>query len=141
MKPFSAGPGKNRGLPRRRILDARDDGGALRRLCSGFSGKNRLQRFAEEEITWRELDEFTDRIAANLIARGIERDARALVQMASSNREMVLRIAFKKAGILGCFAPMQWRRKELDYACRELGPSLIFASPEAGGEEPTHMAG
>ena len=51
--------------------------------------------------------------------------------MASSNREMVLRIAFKKAGILGCFAPMQWRRKELDYAFRELGPSVIFASPES----------
>ena len=94
-------------------------------------------RDAEEEITWRGLDEFTDRIAANLIARGIERDARALVQMASSNREMVLRIAFKKAGILGCFAPMQWRRKELDYAFRELGPSLIFTAPEPGSDRGT----
>ena len=94
-------------------------------------------RDAEEEITWRGLDEFTDRIAANLIAKGIERDARALVQMASSNREMTLRIAFKKAGIIGCFAPMQWRRKELDYACRELGPSVIFAAPEPGSDRGT----
>lgn len=83
---------------------------------------------AEHEITWRELDEITGRIAANLIARGIRRDARALVQMPSSSREMVLRIAFKKAGILGCFAPMQWRRKELDYVCREIDPSAIFVS-------------
>ena len=88
-------------------------------------------RDSAEEITWRELHEITDRIAANLIAREIERDARALVQMPSSNRELTLRIAFKKAGILGCFAPMQWRRKELGYACRELTPSLIFASPKA----------
>ena len=94
-------------------------------------------RDAEEEITWRELDELTDRIAANLIARGIERDARALVQMASSNREMILRIAFKKAGILGCFAPMQWRRKELGHALRELGPSLIFTAPEPGSDRGT----
>ena len=93
-------------------------------------------RDAEEEITWRGLDELTDLMAANLIARGIARDARALVQMPSSNREMILRIAFKKAGILGCFAPMQWRRKELDYAFRELGPSLIFASPEPGSDAP-----
>ena len=92
-------------------------------------------RDSQEEITWLELDELTDRIAANLIARGIERDARALVQMASSNREMILRIAFKKAGIIGCFAPMQWRSKELGYAFRELAPSAIFASHEPGGGE------
>ncbi len=91
-------------------------------------------RDSQEEITWRGLDELTDRIAANLIARGIERDARALVQMASSNREIVLRIAFKKAGIIGCFAPMQWRIKELGYAFRELKPSVIFASPKPGDD-------
>ncbi len=93
-------------------------------------------RDSAEEITWRGLDELTDRIAANLIARGIERDARALVQMASSNREIVLRIAFKKAGIIGCFAPMQWRSKELGYAHQELAPSVIFASPESGRDLP-----
>ncbi len=93
-------------------------------------------RDAAEEITWRGLDEITDRMAANLIARGIERDARALVQMPSSNREIILRIAFKKAGVIGCFAPMQWRRKELGYACRELGPGVIFLSPGSAGDEP-----
>ncbi len=91
-------------------------------------------RDAQEEISWRELDEITDRIAANLIARGIERDARALVQMASSNREMILRIALRKAGVIGCFAPMQWRRRELGYALRELTPSVIFTSPESGDD-------
>ena len=93
-------------------------------------------RDSQEEITWRGLDERTDRIAANLIARGVERDARALVQMASSNREIVLRIAFKKAGIIGCFAPMQWRSRELGYAHQELAPSVIFASPDSGRDLP-----
>ena len=83
------------------------------------------------EITWRQLDEITDCIAANLIGRGIGRDARALVQMPSSSREMVLRAAFKKAGIIGCFAPMQWRRKELDYTFGEIDPSAVFFAPEA----------
>ena len=92
-------------------------------------------RDSQEEITWRGLDELTDRIAANLIVRGIDRDARALVQMSSSNREIVLRIAFKKAGVIGCFAPIQWRRQELGYACRELAPSIIFASPETMDDE------
>lgn len=92
-------------------------------------------RDAEGEITWRRLDELTTRIAANLIARGIPRDARALAQMTSSNREMILRIALKKAGIIGCFAPMQWRRRELDHARRRLDPAAVFVSPEAMDEE------
>ena len=85
-------------------------------------------RDAEQEITWRQLDETTDRIAASLIALGIQRDARVLVQIPSSSREMVLRIAFKKAGLLGCFAPMQWRRRELDYTCEQIDPSAIFVA-------------
>ena len=68
-----------------------------------------------ETFTWKELDAVTDRVAASLIELGLERDARALVRMPSSCREVVLRIAFKKAGIIGAFVPMQWRRKELDY--------------------------
>ncbi len=94
-------------------------------------------RDSQEEITWRELDERTGHIAANLIAGGIERDARALVQMPSSNREIILRIALKKAGIIGCYAPMQWRSQELGYAHQELAPSVIFASPDSGGDEGT----
>ena len=93
-------------------------------------------RDAQEEITWRGLDVLTDRVAANLIDRGVARDACALVQMASSNREMVLRIALKKAGIIGCYAPMQWRSQELGYAHQELAPSVIFASPGSGGDAP-----
>ena len=92
-------------------------------------------RDAEQEITWRQLDEITDRIAANLIALGLHRDARALVQIPSSSREMVLRIAFKKAGILGCFAPMQWRRRELDYTCEQIDPSAIFAARDSMDED------
>lgn len=88
-------------------------------------------RDSEREFTWRELDELTERIAANLIARGVGRGARALAQMPSSNREMILRVALKKAGVIGCFAPMQWRRKELAHARRQLDPAVIFTSPES----------
>lgn len=94
-------------------------------------------RDSREEITWRQLDETTDRIAANLVARGIPRDARALVQIPSSSREAVLRIAFKKAGIIGSFTPMQWRRRELEYVFRRIEPAAVFASPKsmnAGGK-------
>ena len=90
-------------------------------------------RDGETGFTWRRLHEVTDRIAANLIARGIPRDGRALVQIPSSARETVLRIAFKKAGVLGCFAPMQWRRRELDHTFERIGPSAVFAALDSMG--------
>lgn len=92
-------------------------------------------RDGETEFTWRRLHEVTDRIAANLIAHGIPRDGRALVQIPSSARETVLRIAFKKAGVLGCFAPMQWRRRELDHTFERIGPSAVFAALDSMGAD------
>lgn len=92
-------------------------------------------RDGEIEFTWRRLHEVTDRVAANLIARGIPRDGRALVQIPSSARETVLRIAFKKAGVLGCFAPMQWRRRELDHTFERIGPSAVFVALDSMGAD------
>lgn len=83
-----------------------------------------------ETLSWAELDALTDNIAANLIALGIERDSRAIVRMASGCREMALRIAFKKAGILGVFAPLQWRRRELDYVRRQTEPALAVVTSD-----------
>ncbi|MDD9878981.1 MAG: class I adenylate-forming enzyme family protein, partial [Magnetovibrio sp.] len=84
-------------------------------------------------LTWAELDALSDRVAANLIGLGLSRDGRALVQMPSGCREVTLRIAFKKAGIIGVFAPMQWRRKELTYVIERVGPELAVLAP--GAEE------
>ena len=87
------------------------------------------------EFTWRRLHEATDRIAANLIVRGIPRDGRALAQIPSSARETVLRIAFKKAGVLGCFAPMQWRRRELEHTFERIDPSAVFVDFDSMGDD------
>ena len=82
----------------------------------------------EKDIySWAALDRVTDRIAANLITMGLHRDSTALVQTASSCREVLMRIALKKAGIIGAFAPLQWRRKELDYVVERIAPSLLIA--------------
>jgi len=92
-------------------------------------------RDAEIELTWRQLNEITTRIAANLIGLGLQRDARVLVQIPTSSREMVLRMAFKKAGILGCFAPMQWRHRELAYTCEQIDPSAVIVRADAMGDD------
>jgi len=81
-----------------------------------------------ESFSWAELETASDRLAANLIDLGIARDATALIQIPSSCREIVLRVALKKAGIIGMFTPLQLQRKELDYIWHRTEPSLVAMS-------------
>ena len=87
-------------------------------------------------LTWEQLETVTDRLAANLIDLGLARDSTALVRMPSSCREIVVRIAFKKAGIIGAFAPMQWRRRELDHVRGRIAPGLaVMALDRADADD------
>lgn len=87
-------------------------------------------RDGETSYSWAELDAATDRLAANLIDLGVERDATALIQIPSSCREILLRVALKKAGIISIFTPLQWRRRELAYVWERIDPALIVMSSE-----------
>ena len=95
-------------------------------------------RDCEELYTWEELDAVSNAIAANLIRLGLARDSRALVRIPSSCREMVLRIALKKAGIIGVFVPMQWRQKELAYVRGSVDPGLLIMSLQGLDEDERH---
>ena len=81
-------------------------------------------------LTWEQLETVTDHMAANLVDLGLARDSTALVRMPSSCREVIVRIAFKKAGIIGVFAPMQWRRRELDHVKQRIAPGLAIMALE-----------
>lgn len=86
---------------------------------------------SETAYSWAELDRATDRLAANLIDLGLERDTTALIQIPSSCREILLRVALKKAGIIGIFTPLQWRQRELAYVWERIDPGLIVMSSAA----------
>jgi 2,3-dihydroxybenzoate-AMP ligase len=83
-----------------------------------------------EAYSWAELEAASNRLASNLIDLGLDRDATALIQIPSTCREIVLRVALKKAGIIGVFTPLQWRRKELAYVWERIDPSLVVISGE-----------
>ena len=86
-------------------------------------------------VTWAELDAATDQLAANLVDRGLSRDSRALVRMSSGCQEVVVRIALKKAGIIGAFVPMQWRLRELDYVRERIAPELLIMTTADSDDE------
>lgn len=81
-----------------------------------------------ESYTWEELERTSNSVATSFINLGLNRDATALIQIPSTSREIVLRVALKKAGIIGVFAPLQWRKKELDYVWQRINPSLVVMS-------------
>ena len=87
-------------------------------------------RDSDSTFTWADLDTVSDRLAANLIALNLDRDATALIQIASSCREILLRVALKKAGIIGIFAPLQWRQRELAYVWERIDPDLIVMASD-----------
>ena len=88
-----------------------------------------------EAYSWTELDAASDRVAANLIDLGLPRDATALIQIPSTCREIVLRVALKKAGIIGVFTPLNWRRKELGYVWERIDPGLVVISSEHSAKD------
>lgn len=87
-------------------------------------------RDGESTYSWAELAAVTDRLAGNLIDLGLDRDATALIQIPSSCREIVVRVALKKAGVIGIFAPLQWRRQELAYVWNRIDPSMIVMASD-----------
>ena len=91
-----------------------------------------------DSYSWAELDTASDRVAANLIDLGLERDATALIQIPSTCREIVLRVALKKAGIIGVFTPLQWRRRELAYVWERIDPGLVVISSEQSATDARH---
>ncbi|MBM09133.1 MAG: hypothetical protein CMF69_06085, partial [Magnetovibrio sp.] len=107
---------------------------SLRSFAMRFSNTIACRDEAEG-YTWAELEVVSNHIAANLIKLGLARDSRALVRMSSSCREMVLRIALKKAGIIGVFVPMQWRQKELSYVRARTDPALLITSRQGLNDE------
>ena len=91
-----------------------------------------------DSFTWRQVKVATDHLAASLVRLGLRRDSRALVRMPSCAREILLRIAFKKVGLIGVFAPMQWGRRELDYVCRLVQPEFLVMSAARPDEQPVN---
>jgi acyl-CoA synthetase (AMP-forming)/AMP-acid ligase II len=81
-------------------------------------------------VTWRELDERTDRIATGLLARGVRKGERIVVS--SRNRVEVLELYFAagKAGIVVCPVNPSLRAPEVEYIARNVDAVGVLAEAE-----------
>ena len=96
--------------------------------------KKNAERFPEKEalvdskrrLTWAELDRVTDAVAEGLLDRGMKRDEAIVAQLPLTGVSPILLLAGHKAGIITCFAPLTFRRKEMQHLVETLHATAIL---------------
>ncbi|MDO8634935.1 MAG: AMP-binding protein [Dehalococcoidia bacterium] len=71
-------------------------------------------------LTWSQLKLLSDRVALGLMELGIKKDEVILVMLPNWVENIVLRIAFLKAGILSVFPALTWRQAEMERTLKSL---------------------
>ena len=85
------------------------------------------------EATYAELDERSERLAAGLVAAGLERGDRVATLTATSTEHVVVFFACAKAGLV--LQPLNWRlaAPELSYQLADAEPAVLLHSEEYAG--------
>jgi non-ribosomal peptide synthetase component E (peptide arylation enzyme) len=93
------------------------------RNAEQFGGKEALVDW-RRRFTWSEVKDLSDRLASNLLALGLERDAKIIVQLPNWAELFLVRLACEKAGLrLVTVTP--------NFRSAELGPIVRFTRPQA----------
>ncbi len=93
------------------------------RNAEQFGGKEALVDW-RRRFTWSEVKELSDRLASNLLALGLERDAKIIVQLPNWAELFLVRLACEKAALrLVTVTP--------NFRSAELAPIVRFTRPQA----------
>ena len=85
--------------------------------------------FGDEEITYRELDERSERLAAGLLARGLRPGDQVATLTPNRPEHVELFFACAKAGLLVVPLNIRLAAPELAYQIRHAEPALLLAAP------------
>jgi non-ribosomal peptide synthetase component E (peptide arylation enzyme) len=106
-------------------------GEALRRTAARVP--DRIAFASEEgELTFRQLDEQSDRLGGALLAMGVQPGERAMFQMGTVLETVVALSACYKAGIIPVCSVPQYREIEIGQLARLSGATLYFAQSDFG---------
>jgi long-chain acyl-CoA synthetase len=83
----------------------------------------------DERLTYRQLDEISDRLAAGLVARGIGKGDRVGIAMRNCPAWILSYMAAVKAGAVTTLLNGWWQSEELELAVQLTEPRLILADP------------
>lgn len=85
-----------------------------------------------ERLSWRQLDEAVDRLAAVLHAHGLRKDDVVVVQLPNIIELGVTYLACIRLGLIVSPAPVQYREHELDYIIGKSGASAAITADRIG---------
>src|SRR3989475_10167688 len=106
-------------------------GEALRRTAARVP--NRIAFASEEgELTFRQLDERSERLGAALLDLGVQPGERAMFQMGTVLDTVVALTACYKAGIIPVCSVPQYREVEIGQLARLSGATLYFVQADFG---------
>ncbi len=88
----------------------------------------------EVEWSWSELDAATDRLAANLLALGLQPGDRVASLMPNHSVLLLLYLAYMKAGLVGVPLNYRYMPPEIDHALEVSGASLLIAHAERSAD-------
>ena len=99
--------------------------GAFKGIATKFSDRVAVSEIGTT-LTYRELDELTDRVAAGLLRIGVKPLDRAIFQLGNSKELVIAYLACLKAGVIPICTLVAHRQLEIGYLAKHAGATAHF---------------
>jgi malonyl-CoA/methylmalonyl-CoA synthetase len=106
----------------------------IERAAPADPGNTLLITDSGAEVSWRELQEQTARLAALLLALGLQRGDRVAVQVEKSPQALFFYLACLRAGVAYLPLNTAYQRGELSYFLSDAQPRLMVCRPHSEAE-------
>ncbi|WP_323799348.1 class I adenylate-forming enzyme family protein [Parasphingorhabdus sp.] len=84
-------------------------------------------------LSWTELGEEVEKTAAALLARGLQKDDRLVVQLPNTVDAVIIFLAAARIGLIISPVVMQYREHEISYIIEKIEPAAFVTIPQFGG--------
>ncbi|MFC1951297.1 AMP-binding protein [Chloroflexota bacterium] len=85
---------------------------------------------SKTRLTYGQIKQKSERLALSFIEIGLQKDERVVIQVPNIVEYFIIRSALGKAGLIGLYAMLYLREKEMEFACRGTEASAIIIIPE-----------
>ena len=110
-------------------------GGVLERRAREHPDRE-LFRFEDRRLTYGEVEAWTATVAADLVARGVRRGDRVLVQLPNCLEALVLQVAAFRAGAVDVPVVPIYREHEVRQILADCTPAAVCTAAELGSRRP-----
>ncbi len=91
-----------------------------------------LDGVAPRSLTWTELGQEVEQTAAALLARGLKKDDRLVVQLPNTIDAVIIFLAGARIGLIISPVVMQYREHEIGYIIEKIEPAAFVTIPKFG---------